>query len=272
MLERSAAAEDIGSAYRDYVSRLLTAETAGSLFAYAQREEFAEYVRLPRQRRIREGHEALFERIFARLKGEESLQARFGSCAIGDFTTTVKEGSAYGEWWDRELEGESGDRLVLFKSDDAVKSEDYLYTVIHETYPGHGHFYNSVRSGETATDHGAMMLIEGWATYSEWHSLPHPYVEAVRHNAMVFLHHALFGTREELAEVIWRNKRAQRIPMRKAVYALVNATQYIGYLESYYLGALWLEEMIDRRGRFTAEEFLAMLKTNSKGEFFRLWQ
>jgi hypothetical protein len=119
-------------------------------------------------------------------------------------------------------------------------------------------------------DHGAMSLIEGWATFCEWNTYPAPYVDIIRHNAMVYLWESSHLSANEFANSIVARNRKKRKPLRKYVTNLKYATQYIGFTESYYLGALWLEAAF-RTESYTPKTFLDMLSKTNKGEFFRLW-
>jgi len=262
---------EIRSEYWTYLHRLLGAN-AEQLIRILTQEQYSSYVKLPRQKRVTADYLPLFEEIYSDIKKDPALIGSFGPSAISDFAMQIQEGTAYGEWWDRDLADEGKDRLVLFTSDAAVKSEDYLYTIIHETYPGHGHFYNYVRNRNTSMDHGAILLLEGWATYCEWHSRPNVYTDAVRHNGIVLLHNSYFHSLNDIAEISWHNKQKSHIPFYKALPSLIYTTQYIGYMESYYMGALWLENMINTQKAFTPEQFLEKLKYRDKGEYFRLWQ
>ena len=112
------------------------------------------------------------------------MNTKFGCSAIQDFGTQIIDGNGYGEWWDREISDTGRDELVLYTNDNQVKCDDYKYTIIHETYPGHGHFYNYVRVQNDCMDHGAMSLVEGWATYCEWNTYPSKCVNVIKHNAL----------------------------------------------------------------------------------------
>ena len=262
LLETSRNGKEIHQQFWGYLRKLFGADA----------ERYAHYLPMPRQKVVADKHQHLFEISFEELKKNPDLVARFGACAIENFAVEILEGTAYGEWWDRELSGDEQDRLILYTSDAKVKRDDFLYTILHETYPGHGHFYNCIRNTATSMDHGANMLVEGWATYCEWYALPSAYTATIRHNGIVYLHNSYHRDLDAFAQVLWENKKRQRVPFKKALPALIYATQYIGFLESYYLGALWLEEQIQNKAAMTPKEFLEKLRAGNKGEYFRLWQ
>lgn len=269
LLRLSETGQEIRCHYWNHINHLF-----GNVFLNITKELdrdcYSEYKRIPKQKRLIGNYKELFNTCYYRLVRNPTLTQWYGTCNIGNFHVDVQEGMAYGEWWDRDLTEDAADRLILFTHDSAVKQEDYYYTIIHETFPGHGHFYNSVRS-DFSLDHGANLLIEGWATFCEWHTIPSFYIESVRHNGISLLHNSHHRTSNELAEFLWHEKKKQHIPFEKAVQSIVYATQYIGYSESYYLGALWLEEMLLHKKKYSPKQFLKMLRACNKGDYFRLW-
>ena len=271
LLEKSVNANEISSEYWSFIARIYGKSFDDMKVSFSSDFFCNNHISLPRQKIIKGNCKEIFEEIYSSITNDSSIQEKFGKPSILDFHTRIEEGNGYGEWWDCEISPTGKNELVLYTNDNRVKSEDYRYTIIHETYPGHGHFYNFIRSENDAMDHGAMGLIEGWATYCEWNTYPSTYVNAVRHNAMACLWESAHLSADELAESIFvRNKRKKR-PFKKYVTNLVYSTQYVGFMESYYLGALWLE-LIFKSGKYTPLSFLQMLASSSKGEFFRLWQ
>lgn len=224
----------------------------------------------PAQRIIHRETQATFEKMYLFATTDTTLNKRFGNNAIKNFGKKITVGNGYGEWWDRDISATGHDELVLYTNDNEVKREDYFYTIIHETYPGHGHFYNFVCHNNTLMDHGAMMLTEGWATYCEWNTFPSKYVDVVKHNALVFLNNSYLLDCNTRANLIYERKRKQGLKVSQFITSLIYATQYIGYLEAYYLGALWIEKAIAEKYH-SPVEFLSMLNKSNKGEFFKLW-
>lgn len=178
---------------------------------------------------------------YNQLCGNALLNSKFGSCAIGLYETKIENGTGYAEWWDRELVESNEDLLVLYTNADSLNSNDLYYTIIHEMYPGHGHFYNTVTHSGHLVDHGAMSIIEGWATYAEWNSIESAYAKTCRNNALLFLKENALNDVDERAARIYQRKIKQGYSESEALRTTRYATQYLGYLESYYYGALWIE-------------------------------
>ena len=271
IFEISCSAKDINKEYWMYISNLFGTGFNTIKECFSNNSFDKTIWRIPRQKIIKSQTSHMFGTMFSDLLKDEKLIKTYGSSSIKDFSKTIVEGNGYGEWWDRDISESDKDELVLYTNENQVKRDDYWYTIIHETYPGHGHFYNYVRNNNTQMDHGAMILIEGWATYCEWNTYPSKYVDAIKHNALLFLYESFNCNSDEHAKIIYDRKRKQGKTITQFSGNIIYSTQYIGYLESYYLGALWLEYVINN-GKYTPASFLEMLSNNNKGEFFRLWQ
>ncbi len=271
LLELSLHADDILPRYQSFLKTLFGDSFESILSSVYSQDDPNNLHQLPSQKKIHGECRELFDSIYAALTKDDFLLNRFGKSAIGDFRTQIYDGNGYGEWWDKDISESGEDELVLYTNDNKVKYDDYRYTIIHEAYPGHGHFYNSVRKQNACFDQGAMELVEGWATYCEWNTYPSKYVEVIRHNALVLLHRSFNENINSIANEVVERNRKKRVPVRKYISSLIYRTQYIGYIESYYLGALWIEQYIAKND-ISPYDFLRFLSSNNKGEFFRLWQ
>lgn len=270
LLDMSCSARDIRDSYWNLISYVL-GNSYNDIVATFSNDHFdANPKKMPRQQIIRKETQETFREMYQQVTGDPYLIHLFGHSSIENFGEKIVDGNGYGEWWDREISPTGKDELVLYTNNNEVKRDDYLYTIIHETYPGHGHFYNYVRADNDLMDHGAMMLVEGWATYCEWNTYPSKYVDSIRHNALMFLNNSFYLVSDERARLTYERKRRQGKKLPQFVSSIIYATQYIGYLESYYLGALWLEKAISEKYE-TPVEFLSMLSKSDKGEFLRLW-
>ena len=95
-----------------------------------------------------------------------------------EFTDTQ---SGYAEFWPREMlpEGQP-DRLIVHLNTGTLEYGDLEATLSHEIH-GHAVFYALQRAGAaTFIDHGAMFLVEGWATVSPMNSPCSPRVGVTR--------------------------------------------------------------------------------------------
>lgn len=271
ILKTAITAKDNTQDYWNFIKNLFGESFLSLKEAFTSEDFDHTYWRIPAQKVIKSNVEITFDNVYNNTVKDKSICEKFGQSAIKTFNKTIVEGNGYGEWWDREISDSGHDELILYTNNNCVKSDDYLYTILHESYPGHGHFYNAIRQKNKNIDHGAMHLIEGWATYCEWHTYPSKYVDTIRHNDLVTLNRSYYLSQNEKAKQIYIRKRSQHKKVSQFSSSIIYSTQYIGYLESYYLGALWLEKAIDNIYK-TPVTFLKMLSECNKGEFFKLWQ
>lgn len=214
---------------------------------------------------------SLSKEYYEKLKNNKSIVEKFGECSITNYREKVVSGVGFAEWWDRDLLEEEKDLLVLYANEDSLKLNDLQYTIIHEMYPGHGQFYNKVAHNNTLMDHGAMSIIEGWATYAEWNTVASEYIRDIRNNALYFLKESLENDVDVKAENMYLRKQKQGYSKDEALRTVIYATQYIGFLEAYYYGALWIEYFL-KENNMKESEFIEFLSKKNVGDFFATWK
>lgn len=213
----------------------------------------------------------VFEDMYAENRKDSRLTEQFGASVLSDFQVEVMPGQSFAEWWDAEIAEGDTDTLILYQNEDSQYYNDLKYTVYHETYPGHGQFYQTLSDRtEKSFDHGAISLIEGWATYAEWHAKDSEYIRAVRKNALCFLSVLISNPFEMVDEILIQNKLKQGYSRDLALQSVINATQRIGFVECYYYGALWLENHLQMKN-IKPKDFLNMLKKKNVVEGFAVW-
>lgn len=211
------------------------------------------------------------EQKMKNITSDSEIIHRYGHFSPDAYDTEMRSDTGYAEWWDHELLNSDRDKLVLFTNPDSMFINDLQYTLIHEIFPGHGHFYRCLahNSGHMF-DHGAMALIEGWATYAEWNTVPSAYIQQIRQNGCAYLAASLSCTGDVLAQNLLKMKRALGFSDKENFRTITYATQYIGFLESYYMGALWFEQYFAREQLYPVD-FFKMVQRGNVGEFFSLW-
>jgi len=208
----------------------------------------------------------------------ETINQAYGTFNIENYETTIKKNiGGFAEFWPREINDNNTDELVLIINENSLNYADLELTLYHEVYPGHGHFYEWARNKRSFPffDHGANALIEGWATYVEWHTVNNEYARYLRANAKRNLELLKANTSKqsvnEKLETLYNDSRRSNTE-NQAKYSLIYFSQYPGFLESYYLGAYWLDYKITA-GDFSApKDFLQhLVDQGAWGDFFKLW-
>lgn len=198
-----------------------------------------------------------------------AIKNLFGPIDTVPFETTIAEGDGFAEYWPVELSpGAEKDYLVICVNEDSMVEGTLLTTLAHELVPGHAYFYSKMRQSiGQLLDYGAMTLIEGWATWCEWHILPSEYSAFARSSRLESFR--FFGTEDpKQPEKIMNTIMRQGYSRREAEYTLLYYYQYPCFGYSYSLGALWFENYLSDK---TPGDFFSFLKDKSWGDFFSLW-
>lgn len=219
---------------------------------------------------------AYTEQLLSSIKKDKEVVSNFGKCLIGEYDINVIKAIGFAEWWDKDLTNENKDLLVLYDNKDALNRDDFEYTIYHEIYPGHGQFYNYARMNSTTIpkfDHGAMSLIEGWATYCEWNVKDTSYSRSLKERGKEFLDISILksiGCKDKI-ELIYNRNIKRGYTKEQAINSVLYFSQYPGFLESYYLGALCIEEIVNSKAFGKPLKFLEYLNDKTWGELFALW-
>lgn len=184
----------------------------------------------------------------------------FGKMSNNEYDVIVKNEDGFGEWWDKDIyEDYKNDTLVLFKNSKSLNEDDFLYTIIHEAYPGHGYFFKQAKLGkkDKLFDSGAMFLIEGYATFVEFFINISDYSK--------FLKQQYSKIALSILDYDFKTTTVEDIELER------NLTQYVGYKESYYWGAFMIDYFIKSKKYKNIKEFLDFLKENNISDLFKLW-
>lgn len=196
------------------------------------------------------------------------VKAQLGDVALPDFEIVLKVGSGFAEYWPAELLGSTSNKLVVFDNPDQLRFGTLQTTLAHEVL-GHGVFYETEsRYAPPFFDHGAMCLVEGWATWCEWNASATPHGEYSRATRLFGLRHFYEENVAELLHSIPHDIRSLGYSDAAATSGLMYFFQYPGFSLSYTLGALWFEKTFQR---VRPANFLESLKGRPWGDFFKVW-
>jgi hypothetical protein len=212
----------------------------------------------------------LIERFIHDTKASLKADDLFGLDHIPEFDLSIREGLGFAEYWPIELNpGAAKDLLVVFLNDDSRHSGFFRSTLAHELFPGHGYFYSRMRqSRDCSLDYGAMTLIEGWATWAEWHTFPDRWSKFGRRSRLSALQ--FFNVQApDLEDQLLNTMLAHGYSLENAELSLLEFYQYPGSGFSYSLGALWFEHRFQRQ---KPRDFLEFLGIRPWGDFFQSWR
>ncbi|RZM79681.1 hypothetical protein [Leptolyngbya iicbica] len=214
--------------------------------------------------------ECLISSFIESLVSQDFFGNMFGSLTLPDFDLEIHTGIGFAEYWASELTSQKKDKLVIYANSDNLDLGNFKATLVHELLPGHAFFYTQMRlSRPKLVDHGAMCLVEGWATWCEWNILASQYsslsksikMEALR---LFFNAHDPLQIEKGIRNMVTSFGYSDDVALESVKYFF----QYPGYTYAYSLGALWFEELFQHS---TPNDFFIKMKDNSWGDFFRIW-
>lgn len=174
----------------------------------------------------------------------------------------ICEEPGYGEYWPYELRGgaDNRDLLRLNVNDYSALSETVVQTLAHELQ-GHAVFYQRVRElAPKWIDHGALSLVEGWATSEEWQRAengPPPLGEWFWR---------VDADSDELMKRLPEQWSAKGLSAARIESLLLEFFQYPAYQLSYVTGGLWFL----KRSTVGASG-LDFLESEPVGDFLYAW-
>lgn len=184
---------------------------------------------------------------------------------LARFRLDVVSAEGFGAYWPAELTDDTRDRLEISANDDSLGRTTLEQTLAHEV-AGHGVFYEALRRAQpTFVDHGALALIEGWATFAEWR-LPGMRGPDAARLAWVDL---IGAGEEDVGRRVPEFVAAQGYSEEQVEAALFSWTQLPAFQLSYMLGGLWFA----RRASTFADgvEMLYAILREPVGDFLRLY-
>lgn len=200
-----------------------------------------------------------FAKNYDKINSSENINQFFGKNKVGKFKFIVKDEDGYGEFWDSDIYDDYKENTLILKSNDGnLTYDDFVYTIIHEVYPGHGHFFNETKHKNIYYDSGALFLIEGYATVCELLINKRPnYVNHLKHKYLTIVNAVVSSNLDALKnDYIEHYKYIKKYPV---------------YYESYYFGAFYLMYLLDSKQITNLKELFDKLKGNNIGNFMKIY-
>lgn len=206
--------------------------------------------------------------IVAELRDNVPSRLHSLASSIPKFRTTVTRGAGFAEYWPTTLTGAQHNELIIFDNPDQLGYQNFQATLAHEVL-GHGTFYAYASEAEPPFfDHGALALIEGWATWCEWAASAPPFGRYLRSVRCSALRRFSLDDPAQIERQIEADTALLGYSGAMAQSSIEYFFQYPGFGYAYSLGALWFDE------RLRAQEpgqFLDSLRGQPWGDFFALW-
>lgn len=211
------------------------------------------------------------EQINEEIKTDPSNQGIFGLNMIEKYKTSIVDSVGFGEWSPKDF-NYSSNRLYINTNNNTITLNNLKHMMYLRVYPGNAHFYNTVLYGDVQTtfDNGATFLINGWATFVAWHYKPSLYTrnsKALNCKIQSFMFDKNLSTGYSNLYSYCLSK----FNKEKAQRYLIELSQYAGRFESYILGGLATEFVIDNGFAISPYHLLNKYREVNAGDFFALY-
>lgn len=185
-----------------------------------------------------------------------------------DFKVEIDHAPGFAEYWPDVLTESNENSLIIHQNSDNQCLYNLELTFAHEIFPGHGYFYDlRQKQNPSFIDEGSYFLIEGWATLAEWMETQNPRADYNKKTGIGNLKKMLatdYAQTEHLM-VYYKGKGVsdEYLAVLEETYL-----QLPGFLESYYLGALWLDKIAGIKSPLSFNRFM---QNRAWGDCFKLW-
>lgn len=205
------------------------------------------------------------EDFVERAKRDRSTRCIFSNATLQIDYTDCESGFA--EYWPRELIApQQSDLLVIHLNAQSLDLHALEATLYHEIF-GHGSFYYALRTLQPPlVDHGALVLVEGWATAIEWHYSSPQYAKWTRARRLRSVQN-IDAAEDDLILQIERAV-ADDNDERNRERRIIEAFQYPGLSMSYAIGGLWFEQLPGYPDLTALSNFLGF---RPWGDFMATW-
>jgi hypothetical protein len=206
-------------------------------------------------------------RRIARLRAAWAASPLSAGLPMPAFTVRHEHRRGFGEYWPAELSDTGANVLALLSPPVQDVEEALRGTLVHEL-AGHATFYEFERAQPaTLFDHGALGLVEGWATWCEWHAVDDAAAGRARAASIQALGWLREADPDAACDAIARHGRSLGYTAAAVDDAAEAFFQYPLMAASYTLGALWFEQRLDG----APADFFASLRGGPWGDFFDGW-
>ncbi len=209
--------------------------------------------------------------IITSLKTDYLAHGIFGD--MGEQDVLVNKHLGYGPGEIKNINFYIGDYdlYTIATCDNTLKLEELRHDIYSCVFPGKAHLFNSVLpKSKKHFDCGATFFVNGWDTFTAWHYKQSGFTRNSKTVNSKICYYLLKGNYKRSLENL--NMYLLSVyPANKAKQLMITLTQYVGLFESYVMGALATEFLIDKGFAGSPADLLCKYRKVNCGDFFSLY-
>lgn len=208
------------------------------------------------------------EKLQQNIQSDRIMQGIWGDKDDTEYVITYEKGAGFGRLSSHHFNGTTADFITLYTQGDNIEYQFY-----RNAYPGKAHLYNSVFINQNRNyDLGSHWVVNGWATFSSLHARKSMYTK----NSKVLMANIMkplltiknYNTAIEQCYIYMLTK----MPQKQAFDNLLYLTQKVGLVESYILGGIATELIIENGWATSPMDLLRKYRKVNLGDFIALYR
>lgn len=211
------------------------------------------------------------QEIIESLKKDYLAHGIFGDMATQDIVINKHLGQGRGHLNSMHFYVGNADLYTISTNENTLKLEALRHDIYANIYPGRAHLFNSILPKSNKNfDCGATFFLNGWDTFTAWHYKPSGYTRNYKTVYSKICSFLLKGNYKHSLEELNRYLLSM-FPADQAHQILITITQYAGLFESYVMGGLATELLIEKGFASSPVDLLNKYKKVDCGDFFGLY-
>lgn len=211
---------------------------------------------------------ASIERLQYSIENDSILQGIWGEKDDTSVVVNYDKGAGFGRIRSHHFTGTSADFTTIHTLGDNVEYQYY-----RNIYPGKAHFYNTIFINHNRNfDMGSRWVVNGWAMFSSLHARKSIYTKNSKSLSANIMKPLLtiknYNTAVEQCYLYMLTKMSRQQAFNNLLYL----TQKIGMVESYILGGIATELVINQGFATSPMDLLVKYRKVNLGDFFALYR
>ncbi len=211
------------------------------------------------------------QEIIDSLKNDHLAHGIFGDMAEQDIVLNKHRGFGRGEINSKHFYVGNTDLYTIATHDNTLTYEELRHDIYSNVYPGRAHLYNSIlNKSKNNFDLGATFFLNGWDTFTAWHYKQSGYTRNSKTINSKICSYLYKRNYKRALNDIYRYLLSI-YPNNKVMEIMIVLTQYAGLFESYIMGGLATEKLIDKGFAGSPVDLLNQYKRVDCGDYFGLY-